>query len=363
MPTLLKMPEPPVVDDDDAAESIEEEFYPVEYSITSYGADFDVEGLVRRLNSHAIVVPRFQRGYVWRIYDASRFIESLLLGLPVPAVFLAREEGDQRLLVIDGQQRLLSLQFFYDGRFADGKPFVLRRVHSRYEGKSYNTLDDRDRRKLDDSLIHAIIVKQEGPVESAPTSIFHIFERLNTGGVPLNAQEIRSAVYHGPFSDMLAELNADQNWRDLFGPVSNRMRDQELILSFFALLAESGIYHRPMKEFLNWFMFRSRNLNDKGRAKMAGCFRATVAAINEGIGTDAFKPLRTLNSAMCDSLMIAVARRLEQRPIDHPNLLKMHYDNLLQSAEFLSAITSSTTNEDSVCERLKQASNAIGQVK
>ena len=362
MATLLKMPEPPAVDDDDAAESIEEEFYPVEYSITSYGADFDVEGLVRRLNSHDIAIPAFQRGYVWRIFDASRFIESLLLGLPVPAVFLARE-ADQRLLVIDGQQRLQSLKFFYDGRFVDGKPFVLRRVHGRYEGKSYNTLDDRDRRKLDDSLIHAIIVKQEGPLESAPTSIFHIFERLNTGGIPLNAQEIRSAVYHGPFSDMLAELNADQNWRDLFGPISNRMRDQELILRFLALLAESDTYHRPMKEFLSWFMFRNRNLNDIGRAKMAGCFRATVAAINGGIGADAFKPFRTLNSAMCDSLMVAVARRLEHGPIDQPNLLKTHYENLLQNGDFLSAITASTTNEDSVFERLKQASNAIGQVK
>lgn len=367
MPTLLKMPEPPIVDDDDAAESIEEEFYPVEYSITSYGADFDVEGLVRRLNSHAIEVPTFQRGYVWRIYDASRFIESLLLGLPVPAVFLARE-ADQKLLVIDGQQRLRSLQFFYDGLFkpsedADGEPFVLKRVHQHYEGKSYKTLDDRDRRKLDDSLIHAIIVKQEGPQESAPTSVFHIFERLNTGGMRLKAQEIRSAVYHGPFSDMLAGLNKDQNWRALFGPVSKNMRDQELILRFLALFAESDQYERPMKEFLNKFMFRNKNLNHAERAKLEGWFRATVAAINEGIGADAFRPSRTLNAAVCDSLMVAVARRLELGSIDRPDLLKIRYDKLLQKEGFLSAITTSTTNEENVSERLKQASNAIGQVK
>lgn len=304
MATLLEMPDPLVVDDDDSAETIEEEFYPVEYSITSYGADFDVEGLVRRLNSHAIEVPTFQRGYVWRNYDASRFIESLLLGLPVPAVFLARE-ADQKLLVIDGQQRLRSLQFFYDGIFKPseesiGEPFVLRRVHKHYEGKSYKTLDDRDRRKLDDSLIHAIIVKQEGPQESAPTSVFHIFERLNTGGMRLKAQEIRSAVYHGPFSNMLTELNKDQNWRALFGPVSKNMRDQELILRFLALFAESDQYERPMKEFLNKFMFRNKNLNESERVQMEDSFRTTVAAINEVIGVDAFKPSRSLNAAVCD---------------------------------------------------------------
>lgn len=94
----------------------EQEVPPVQYDISSYGADYDVEGLVKRLNRKDILIPPFQRNYVWSINDASRFVESLLLGLPVPAVFLAKEES-QKLLVIDGQQRLRSLQFFYNGFF------------------------------------------------------------------------------------------------------------------------------------------------------------------------------------------------------------------------------------------------------
>lgn len=148
----------------------EQEVPPVQYDISSYGADYDVEGLVKRLNRKDILIPPFQRNYVWSINDASRFVESLLLGLPVPAVFLAKEES-QKLLVIDGQQRLRSLQFFYNGFFnprEDEKRqqvFRLAKVQKRFEGKTYQDLDEQDRIKLNDSLIHAIIVKQESPEE------------------------------------------------------------------------------------------------------------------------------------------------------------------------------------------------------
>src|SRR6476661_7447962 len=87
------------------------------YDITSYGSDPDVEGLVRRLKREEVFIPDFQRDYVWKLPEASRFIESLLLGLPVPGIFLAREPETNKLLVIDGQQRLKSLEFFYSGHF------------------------------------------------------------------------------------------------------------------------------------------------------------------------------------------------------------------------------------------------------
>src|SRR5687768_3267101 len=83
----------------------------VTYDVSSYGSDMDVEGLVRRLQSGDILIPPFQRDYVWKQAEASRFIESLLLGLPVPGVFFATEPETNKFLVIDGQQRLKSLQF------------------------------------------------------------------------------------------------------------------------------------------------------------------------------------------------------------------------------------------------------------
>lgn len=98
---------------------------PIRYTITSYGADYPVDGLVKRLADESILVPKFQRGYVWSANQASRFVESLLLGLPVPGIFLSKEKESQKLLVIDGQQRLRTLQYFYEGSFRTHREEVL----------------------------------------------------------------------------------------------------------------------------------------------------------------------------------------------------------------------------------------------
>ena len=119
---------------------------PVQYEITSYGADIDTEGFVNRLRRKDVYIPPFQRDYVWSQKEASRFIESLLLGLPVPGVFLAREHDSKRLLVIDGQQRLKTLEFFFDGFFnptpdaIHKRVFDLQGVQGQFRGKTYEKL-------------------------------------------------------------------------------------------------------------------------------------------------------------------------------------------------------------------------------
>ena len=142
--------------DDDTEEDEERK---ITYSISSYGADYTADSIVKRLNDGAFYVPEFQRSYVWTRPQASRFIESLLLGLPVPGVFLAKEEETNKHLVIDGQQRLKSLQFFYRGYFRDNK-FSLQKVDERWNGKSIDDLHEMDRLRLDDSIIHCTIFKQ-----------------------------------------------------------------------------------------------------------------------------------------------------------------------------------------------------------
>ena len=120
-----------------------ETYYPVNYSITTYGADYPVDALVKRIRENAIYVPAFQRGYVWNQHQASRFIESLLLGLPVPAIFLSKEVDTSRMLVIDGQQRLKTLEYFYTGLFRPKeKAFKLLGVDSHFSGKTIETLSE-----------------------------------------------------------------------------------------------------------------------------------------------------------------------------------------------------------------------------
>ena len=187
----------------------------IQYDISSYGADYDVDGLVKRLERGDLFVPPFQRSYVWKIKEASKFIESLLLGLPVPGVFFAKEAESNRLLVIDGQQRLKTLSFFYKTVFnpQDGEKkqrvFKLTGVQKQFDDRTYKELSDSDRIKLNDSIIHATIIKQESP-KNDNTAIYYIFDRLNSSGTKLTAQEIRTAISNGGFINLLKELNENK---------------------------------------------------------------------------------------------------------------------------------------------------------
>jgi Protein of unknown function DUF262 len=141
---------------DDLDEALE--VIPYTYSITAYGADYPVDGVVKRIEASDILVPTFswepdtdsrivgfQREYVWPRTKADRFIESLLLGLPVPGIFLVKEHSG-RLLVLDGHQRLYTLKAFYDG-VIHGIEYRLENVQERFVGKRYKELDVEDRRR------------------------------------------------------------------------------------------------------------------------------------------------------------------------------------------------------------------------
>jgi len=332
---------------------------PFRYAISSYGADYPVDGLVKRLREGTILVPSFQRSYVWSIRDASRFVESLLLGLPVPGVFLSKEDETNRLLVIDGQQRLLSMQFFYDRVFVpSSREFKLEGVQPQYEGKTYETLEVEDRRHLDDSIIHATVMRQDSPTDD-DSSIYHVFERLNTGGKVLSGQEIRASLYHGSFNALLATLNDDEDWRAIFGPANKRLRDQELILRFFALKHDGDQYERPLKGFLNRFMKRNKEFARVSEAVLKAEFSDTVSLIRAALGDRPFRPERLLNAAILDSVMVAVSDGIDQGALDEETV-ETRYRTLLENAEYLGSTKGNTAQEEQVERRLRLARNAFG---
>ena len=340
----------------------EDEVVPITYAIASSGVDHPVYGLVRQVQNKDIVVPEFQRGFVWSLKEASRFVESLLLGFPVPSIFLSKEADSQRQLVIDGQQRLLSLRHFYDGIWpVTRKEFALRGVQRRFEGFSYKQLSDADRRRLDNSVIHAIVIKQEEPSEDS-SSIYHIFERLNTSGVSLTPQEIRTAIYSGPFSELLKELNRVTAWREIYGPINKVMRDQELLLRFFALYYSADKYSRPMKGFLNSFMARHRKLDKIPQEPMSAVFRSTIEVLYAGLGNRAFRIARVLNAAVFDSVMVGVARRLETQRINDLHDLRFRYANLLENEAFRLVAERATADQEAVAKRIELATSAFRDV-
>ncbi len=346
---------------DDAAVAL------VKYDISSYGIDFDVEGLYRRLKRAEIFVPSFQRSYVWSLEEASRFIESLLLGLPVPGIFLARDEVSGKLLVIDGQQRLKSLMFFLDGDFnsdnsGKARQFKLKDVQGEFAGKTYATLPEKNRIDLDNAIIHATVVKQDHP-QGDDTSIYHISERLNSGGRQLYPQEMRSALYHGTLIDTIQDLNRHESWRSIYGQSSARLRDQELILRFLGLYYSEARYSRPLKEFLTKFLIRHRNPAPEVLDSYSNTFCRVADLWWEALGNKAFRPSQNFNAAVFDSMFVALARRVNQADVPAPEKLARAYREVWDDADYRSAIvTRSTSEESSVQTRLDKATSRIAEL-
>lgn len=355
------------VNDDTETDDIVES---VQYRITVYGADFDVAGLVRGIKDGRIFVPDFQRPFVWTAKQASRFIESLLLGLPVPGIFLVREPETNLLMVIDGNQRLKTLQYFYAGEFAGNpdtgappKPFALQGVDPAFDGKTYVALRQSDRRRLDDFLFHATITRQLFP-EEGMSSVFHIFQRLNSSGQRLAPQEIRQAIYRGPLLDAVRKLNENPDWRLIFGPKHLRQKDQELILRFWALYQQSDAYRRPMLAFLNDFAESYQQPDRQFLQDGQNLFAAVMRQFYSAMGAKAFRTKggRQFNAAVFDSMSVGLARRIAQSNTPTDAAVRDAHSALLADGQYLTSVSKGTAQNDSVRTRIDKAIAAFGAV-
>jgi uncharacterized protein with ParB-like and HNH nuclease domain len=340
------------------------------YLITNYGADFDVEGLIKRLDRGDIFVPNFQRSYVWNQKQASQFIESILLGLPIPGIILAldddeSEQNKRKMYVVDGLQRLTTLRSFVKGTFPDGKEFRLTDVDvdPEFNGKSYLDLSSGDQRTINDYLIHATIIRQEKP-DKDKTGIYFVFRRLNTNGSPLKPQEIRSAIFQGRFDTILEQLNTNEAWKKIYRGKQRSLRksDEELILRFFALFYAADQYEKPMENFLNRFMGDNKNLEKYSPETLETLFNTTITTIYQSIGDNAFRLIQKrslFNNAIFDAVMVGVAKNLNHYEILGLENLAKRYHDLVQSEMFIRLVTGATTDNEGVRSRIQMAINAF----
>jgi hypothetical protein len=333
----------------------------LKFAITSYGADYPVETIVARLNSDAFFVPPFQRNFVWSQRHASRFIESLLMGLPVPGIFLYKDAKTSRHLVVDGQQRLRTLQFFYEGNFLERK-FRLIGVRDEWEGKTYKELSSAEQLKLDDSIVHATIFQQDEPKDQL-NSLYFVFERINSGGMRLSPQEIRNCISAGPTLQAARALNDDKNWREIFGEKHNRrFKDQELVLRALAMFAWREKYHSPMREFLNEFA-NDTEMSKKELDKLSSQFKEAIELVNKCYGNKAFRPARALNAAVFEAVMVGLASRLASaKSAPEPKTFMAAYDKLLKDKEFLKACERATARKDTLEARQRLAIAAFKSI-
>lgn len=338
------------------------------FNISSWGADLSFRELITMYDDDELVKPELQRKYVWDRTEASRFIESLLLGLPVPSIFLA-QAGSQKL-IIDGYQRIMTVyDYVKRGVFsADGKAFRLsnsEKINRRWRNKSFLELSVDDQRKIRSTTIHAIVFEQKKP-EDDDTSFYQIFERINTSGRSLTPQEIRNCVYQGSFNSMLFELNEDSQWRKLFGTEApeSRMRDIEYILRFFVMktddVLKSDDKQISLKKSLNTFMDIHRNDSKDQLNGMRKEFLSTIQLINRIIGENAFRNLAKngyspkFHPAIFDAIMVSTFL-VNQRGQDVCVVSEDKHQELLRNDSFKDAISKRTTNVENIKERIRLA--------
>lgn len=338
-----------VVEDTELPESEEQDV--ISYQISYYPADLTLKGYLDKWRSNTLIVPDFQRNYVWDQVQASKLIESFLLGLPVPGIFLYKERNTNRLQIIDGQQRILTAVRYFDNNFGE-KIFRLKNVHPRWNGKTFAELDEPERLQLEDTVLRATVVQQLDPGDDS--SIYHIFERLNTGGTRLNAMEVRKCVYFGSYFALVEKLNAHECWRSIVGQQKPdaRLRDVELVLRILTLAQSWHQYEKPMKGALNKFISGKRKFesdqignelilrNDEEK------FTSACKTIVDQLGEKPFHLRGRLNYAVLDSVFSAVYSA--DGNIDD---LKSKYQIITKNKIYLEHVTKNTSDELAVKTR------------
>ena len=261
--------------------------------------------------------PEYQRRHRWSVERKSRLIESFLMNVPVPPVFLYEREL-ARFEVMDGRQRLTALSDFYADRFE----LTGLQYWSALDGRTYSTLPSKVKDGIDRRYISSIILLKETAASEEQAAMLKkmVFERLNSGGVKLGSQETRNAVYGGPLNSLCLALSENETFRRMWGiphdpspeeketdeeaddavdeptkagtRMFEKMEDVELVLRFFAYRQITPKFNlNKISEFLDRFIMEGNNFAPTLLAEYKAMFEATVAFLWDVLGTESFTVL------------------------------------------------------------------------
>ncbi|WP_028844908.1 GmrSD restriction endonuclease domain-containing protein [Thermodesulfovibrio thiophilus] len=364
----------------DFEQSLEEEteIIPQDRKIYTDKGDPEIDSLYGKYKRGKLILqPDFQRYFVWDNAKSSRLIESAFLDIPLPVIYLS-EGQDGKEYVIDGQQRLTAFFSFIDGKFPDGKDFKLSglKVYKNLNSRTFKELDEEFQDKIKYCKIRTITFKKE----SDPDLKFEIFERLNTGSVSLNDQELRNCVYRGPYNDLLKELAKDRDFMYLLNlkTPEKRMRDVELVLRFASFYHSTYLnYKPPMRKFLNNDMEKYQYITDKDSIELRTVFKNSVTIIKSLLDKHAFKRFykgneknpngywepKKFNASLYDILMFSFAREDKNKVYQNLDSIREALVYLMTNdQEFIDSIELSTSTVQAVRTRFDKWRLALQEI-
>jgi len=342
---------------DDQDESILPE---EERKIVTQPVDLSVQTLVEQWTQKVLVLPEIQREYVWDNGKASRLIESLLLKIPIPVLYFA-ETDEATFEIIDGHQRVRSIARFMTNEFGlSGLP-----VLKEFRSLRFHALPPRDQRFLNMRTLRAVIIG----IESHPSMKFEIFERLNTGAISLNAQELRNSIYRGELNRTLRELVKTTQFRFLIGTKSPRQRmvDEELLLRFLALSDDLVGYRPPLKRFLNNYMGKFKSATASALTPLREKVEIASRRVATLFGSSAFRLLspnglaleKAINRAVFDAQMLACSWLVADPEEDDRAGVLTAFGALCANPEFLDSVRRATGDRSRIQRRVVDTVRAL----
>lgn len=384
----------------DDASSDKKVDYPIDqFNVISSPNDFNITTLFNFIKKRVVIIPGFQRNYVWDKRKASKLIESLLVGIPVPQLFFF-EQGPNKYLVMDGQQRLMSIYYFIKGKFPiKSKRSELRKIFDECGEISQDIFDDSDyfsEFKLDlydadseqekrPSKLHGLSYADLGHYQttfdlctircifikqvSSQTAIIEIFNRLNTGGTNLNPQEVRmSLLYDTEFHEMLNRLAIKREWRKIVGfpePDSSRMKNLEIIFRGFAMLIKGGKdgkdYSPLMNNFLDKFLEKAKELPRNDVKYLESLFESFLDSCSELLDDSFQMSSNRFSIPLFEAIFVAVCRELyEKKQFVVGKVVPETVKKLKEDEEFKnSLVRGGTASKGNVSKRLERAHKII----
>ncbi|WP_143525147.1 DUF262 domain-containing protein [Labilibacter marinus] len=278
--------------------------------------DYNLDYLANSIDKNIQLGPDYQRRSRWSAIQKSRLIESFLMNIPIPPIFLY-ENDYYEYEVVDGRQRLEAINDFFKDRFKlKGLEFL-----THLDGEKFSTLEDENKRLLYRRTITATILLVESNSFDKYDLRMILFNRLNTGGEKLNFQELRNAIYSSRFNDLIFKLSTNQFFRSFWSipeniekiknnPLYRNMSDCELVLRFFAIKeAYYGEVEGSMKKLLDDTMKKYKSANDDELEKFGLDFSSSIQGLFSNIGIESImnstleKPRRARN--LYDSMLVA----------------------------------------------------------
>ena len=322
-----------------------------EKTLNLYPIDYPFETLSSRIRATPPKLkldPDFQRKYKWDKEGwerASRFIESCLMRIPLPACYFAEKE-DGSHLVIDGVQRLTTIEKFFNDDFAlEGLT-----AFQELEGKKFSQLGAY-RSELEATTIRCIVLRKENP----DNLIQEIFSRLNQGAVRLSDQEIRHAIYPGSLNELLIELAENPAISDFGNTQKDSREGEELILRFFALQDDLASYEGRLSRFLDSFMRTNANLPEPKIKKLRTSFINTLAICSQIFGGSVFadttkdKPRQSI--VHYDLLMSSMAGVPKTQVKGKEERIQKAFEKLCRNTDFQRTLSGGIQNKGSILKR------------